>query len=150
MQLKIKREKSKHTIFWLPTIHHEKWHHRVNFSSSCLTQVYFRMLDALLSEQKMPDEYLNQTQVPLCSLWILWRVYHPKMVGCRQYYVMTVVEKETPLTIGSITSTLLVPPTTPDFSNGSNFPPCIIVHEQVLRQLLFLPFWKHLILYEKS
>ncbi|KAF8104240.1 hypothetical protein N665_0176s0050 [Sinapis alba] len=30
-------------------------------------QVYFRMLDALLSEQKMPDEYLNQTQVILCN-----------------------------------------------------------------------------------
>ena len=26
------------------------------------------MLDALLAEQKMPDEYLNQTQVPLCLL----------------------------------------------------------------------------------
>ncbi|KAL0694854.1 hypothetical protein Bca4012_062034 [Brassica carinata] len=30
-------------------------------------QVYFRMLDALLAEQKMPDEYLNQTQVILCN-----------------------------------------------------------------------------------
>lgn len=46
----------------------------VNFSSSRHTQVYFRMLDALLAEQKMPDEYLNQTQVPLCSLWILCKV----------------------------------------------------------------------------
>ncbi|CAA7013653.1 unnamed protein product [Microthlaspi erraticum] len=30
-------------------------------------QVYFRMLDALLTEQKMPDEYANQTQVILCN-----------------------------------------------------------------------------------
>ncbi|VVA91823.1 unnamed protein product [Arabis nemorensis] len=30
-------------------------------------QVYFRMLDALLAEQKMPDEYSNQTQVILCN-----------------------------------------------------------------------------------
>ncbi|CAN6901227.1 unnamed protein product, partial [Brassica oleracea] len=30
-------------------------------------KVYFRMLDALLAEQKMPDEYLNQTQVILCN-----------------------------------------------------------------------------------
>lgn len=34
-------------------------------------QVYFRMLDALLAEQKMPDEYSNQTQVHL-SLIILY------------------------------------------------------------------------------
>ncbi|RID58007.1 hypothetical protein BRARA_F01338 [Brassica rapa] len=34
--------------------------------STCF-QVYFRMLDALLSEQKMPDEYLNQTQAILCN-----------------------------------------------------------------------------------
>ncbi|XP_010533417.1 PREDICTED: uncharacterized protein LOC104809216 isoform X2 [Tarenaya hassleriana] len=30
-------------------------------------QVYFRMLDALLAEEKMPDEYINQTQVILCN-----------------------------------------------------------------------------------
>ncbi|KAJ0257348.1 Zinc finger protein BRUTUS-like [Hirschfeldia incana] len=30
-------------------------------------QVYFRMLDALLAEQKMPDEYINQTQVIICN-----------------------------------------------------------------------------------
>ncbi|KFK22082.1 hypothetical protein AALP_AAs52369U000200 [Arabis alpina] len=30
-------------------------------------QVYFRMLDALLAEQKMPDGYSNQTQVILCN-----------------------------------------------------------------------------------
>ncbi|PIA40232.1 hypothetical protein AQUCO_02500140v1 [Aquilegia coerulea] len=30
-------------------------------------QVYFRMLDALLSEEKTPDEYYGQTQVILCN-----------------------------------------------------------------------------------
>ncbi|CAN6938541.1 unnamed protein product [Brassica oleracea var. botrytis] len=30
-------------------------------------QVYFSMLDALLSEEKMPDEYTNKTQVILCN-----------------------------------------------------------------------------------
>ncbi|CAN8239864.1 unnamed protein product [Cochlearia groenlandica] len=30
-------------------------------------QVYFRMLDALLAEEKMPDEYSNKTQVILCN-----------------------------------------------------------------------------------
>ncbi|XP_031407043.1 zinc finger protein BRUTUS-like At1g18910 [Punica granatum] len=30
-------------------------------------QVYFQMLDTLLAEEKMPDEYLGQTQVILCN-----------------------------------------------------------------------------------
>ncbi|KAL1216715.1 Zinc finger protein BRUTUS-like [Cardamine amara subsp. amara] len=30
-------------------------------------QVYFKMLDALLAEDKMPDEYSNKTQVILCN-----------------------------------------------------------------------------------
>ncbi|KAJ0255812.1 Zinc finger protein BRUTUS-like [Hirschfeldia incana] len=30
-------------------------------------KVYFRMLDALLAEEKMPDEYTNKTQVILCN-----------------------------------------------------------------------------------
>ncbi|KAL0701751.1 hypothetical protein Bca4012_057873 [Brassica carinata] len=30
-------------------------------------KVYFRMLDALLAEEKMPDEYSNKTQVILCN-----------------------------------------------------------------------------------
>ncbi|KAF2607936.1 hypothetical protein F2Q68_00046453 [Brassica cretica] len=30
-------------------------------------QVYFSMLDALLAEEKMPDEYTNKTQVILCN-----------------------------------------------------------------------------------
>ncbi|KAG7659586.1 Zinc finger CHY-type [Arabidopsis suecica] len=30
-------------------------------------QVYFKMLDALLAEEKMPDEYSNKTQVILCN-----------------------------------------------------------------------------------
>ncbi|ESQ27678.1 hypothetical protein EUTSA_v10018022mg [Eutrema salsugineum] len=30
-------------------------------------QVYFRMLDALLAEEKMPEEYSNKTQVILCN-----------------------------------------------------------------------------------
>ncbi|EOA34392.1 hypothetical protein CARUB_v10021919mg [Capsella rubella] len=30
-------------------------------------QVYFKMLDALLAEEKMPDEYSNKTQIILCN-----------------------------------------------------------------------------------
>ena len=44
---------------------------------------------------------------------------------------MTVGEREMLRTIGSITSALVVPHTTPDFSNSSNIPYFSVVNEQV-------------------
>lgn len=93
--------------------------HSLNCSN--IFQVYFQMLDALLAEEKIPDEYSGQTQVYRSpSLIILAKCYkiYPLMDcerDCSLYSVMTVRRKELLVSIGYIANAHTVAHTTPGF-----------------------------------
>lgn len=94
-------------------IHFLSW-----FSTINVLQVYFQMLDTLLVREKMPDEYLGQTQVGSffnksmqikissvqnCSLIESWADAGCKLKN-RPFCATTVRRKEVLLFIGSTTS----------------------------------------------
>ena len=89
-----------------------------------VSQVYFGMLDALLAEEKMPDEYSGKTQVRydlysyISFLNILYLILFI-MLDCkmiyRSYCAMIVKREEVLHSIGFITNAVIVAPITPGF-----------------------------------
>ena len=102
-----------------------KWSSLLNHQNDL--QVYFRMLDALLAEERISDEISSQTQV--CQLYFLFlmrccmffqNAYSDGSCNsCRFYYVMIVKRKERPPSTGSTTNALVVVPTTLEFYDSS-------------------------------